>query len=203
MRKIRAGFIPKNGKGKGMRMTRVSSIPNRAGEWDEDEEDQSWLHPKKKAGEGKGMRMNQLHPALGWRVKSLEAGAEERTDVALGKCWKNGNGVKRSFVLHMVSSQPFSSSSNTPPWEQLGSIPSFCRSQHVRGCRELHQDPIPGSQHAEGREGDLQPHDLCHRHAERQVRLRRRHRRDHQREPQGLRPLLSTSRYGREAGARK
>lgn len=54
MRKIRAGFIPKNGKGKGMRMTRVSSIPNRAGEWDEDEEDQSWLHPKKKAGEGKG-----------------------------------------------------------------------------------------------------------------------------------------------------
>jgi len=81
-----------------------------------------------------------------------------------------------------------------PTATSLGSgvASSLRRSQHVRRRGKLHQDPVPRPQHAEGCEGDLQPHDLCHGHAERQVRLRRRHGRHHQGEPQGLRPLLSS-----------
>lgn len=53
MRKSRVGSIPKKELGKGLeiRMSRVRAIPKkRAG--DEDEDEQSWLHPPKKAQEG-------------------------------------------------------------------------------------------------------------------------------------------------------
>ncbi|XP_045435517.1 guanine nucleotide-binding protein G(t) subunit alpha-1 isoform X1 [Pipistrellus kuhlii] len=69
-------------------------------------------------------------------------------------------------------------------------LPRLRRAQHVRRRGQLHQSAVPGAQHAARREGDLLPHDVRHRHAERQVRLRRRHRHHHQGEPQGLRPLL-------------
>lgn len=48
-------------------MSRVSSIPKkRAGdeERDEDEDEQSWLHPKKKGWEGDEDDQSWLHPAL-------------------------------------------------------------------------------------------------------------------------------------------
>ncbi|XP_064491740.1 guanine nucleotide-binding protein G(t) subunit alpha-2 isoform X2 [Pseudopipra pipra] len=102
--------------------------------------------------------------------------------------------VLRSHLHHPLPQQegPFRGEDQEGPSQHL--LPGVRRPQHLRGRRELHQDPVPGPEHEEGREGDLQPHDLCHRHPERQVRLRCRHGRDHQREPQGLRPLLSPGR---------
>lgn len=46
-------------------MGRVSSIPKkRAGGEERDEDEQSWLHPKKKGWEGDDDDQSWLHPAL-------------------------------------------------------------------------------------------------------------------------------------------
>lgn len=64
------------------------------------------------------------------------------------------------------------------------------RPQHLRGRRKLHQNAVLGPEPAPRRQGDLLPHDLRHRHGKRQVRVRRRDRHHHQREPQRLWSLL-------------
>ncbi|XP_054338072.1 guanine nucleotide-binding protein G(t) subunit alpha-1 isoform X1 [Pongo pygmaeus] len=69
-------------------------------------------------------------------------------------------------------------------------FPGLRWTQHLRGRRQLHQGAVPRAQHAARREGDLFPHDVRHRHAERQICLRRCHRHHHQGEPQRLWPLL-------------
>lgn len=47
-------------------MVRAGSIPKRAGKGDEEE--QSWLRPRKRAGEGEGDEdeQSQLHPKKEW-----------------------------------------------------------------------------------------------------------------------------------------
>lgn len=66
MKKSRASSIPppkKAGKGVEIRMSRVSTIPKRrAG--DDDEVDQSWLHPPKNGWEGDKDDQSWPHPAL-------------------------------------------------------------------------------------------------------------------------------------------
>lgn len=56
-----------DGAGEGeMRMMRIGSILKKAGEGDEDEEDQSWFYPKKRKGERDEDDQSQLHPKQGW-----------------------------------------------------------------------------------------------------------------------------------------
>lgn len=57
------------------------------------------------------------------------------------------------------------------------------RPQHVWRCQQLHQDAVLGPEHEEGRERNLLPLDLCHRHKERRDRVQRRDGHHHQREP--------------------
>jgi len=64
------------------------------------------------------------------------------------------------------------------------------RLQHVRGGGRLHPVSVRGPEQEEGHQGDLHPLHLRHGHQERAVRVRRRHRRHHQEQPEGLRPLL-------------
>lgn len=75
-------------------------------------------------------------------------------------------------------------------WGQRVRAPFPARAQHVRGRGQLHQGAVPRAQHATRREGDLFPHDVRYRHAERQVCIRCCHRYHHQGEPQRLWPLL-------------
>ena len=63
------------------------------------------------------------------------------------------------------------------------------RRTRVRRGGGLHPGAVRGEEQ-EHDEGDLLPHDLRHRHAERPVRLRRRHRRHHRQQPPRLRSVL-------------
>lgn len=51
-------------------MVRAGSIPKRAGE--EDEEEQSWLHPKKELGKGRGMSRASSIPKRAGKGKGDE-----------------------------------------------------------------------------------------------------------------------------------
>ena len=66
------------------------------------------------------------------------------------------------------------------------------RPQQVWGGSGFHPDQIWGSEQEEGHQGDLHPLHVRHRHQERAVCVRRRHRRHHQEQPEGLWPLLIT-----------
>ena len=64
------------------------------------------------------------------------------------------------------------------------------RPEHVRGHGGLHPDEVREPQQAQGPEGGLHPLHLRHRHQQHRIRLRRRHGRHHQEQPQRLRPIL-------------
>lgn len=70
----------------------------------------------KKGWEGDEDELNQLHPAL-WGSESNPGRLELRRGQMWPQegIWKKRNGVERSFVLHMVSTPPFSSSSDARP----------------------------------------------------------------------------------------
>lgn len=64
------------------------------------------------------------------------------------------------------------------------------RPQQVRGGSGLHPDQVRGPEQEEGHQGNLHSLHLRHRHQERPVCVRCRHRCHHQDQPEGLRPFL-------------
>ena len=65
--------------------------------------------------------------------------------------------------------------------------------QHVRGDEQVHRGEVRGAQQAAAEQADLLSLHVRHRHREHPVRVQQRHRRHHQEQPQGLRPLLDTT----------
>lgn len=68
--------------------------------------------------------------------------------------------------------------------------PLSTRCQQLRRSRRVHPQQVWGPEQEERNQGDLPSLHLCHRHEERAVRFRRRHRRHHQKQPEGLWALL-------------
>ena len=66
----------------------------------------------------------------------------------------------------------------------------FSRPPDLRGLRELHPAEVREPEQAQGHEGGVHALHVRHRHQQHRVRLRRRHGRHHQEQPQGLRTVL-------------